>query len=308
MNILHVDVDDALRPLLVTGICKDVALTPETVGTIPKKQTVECITCKSQSRLSKDVLSAFPLLRLVIARMVGTDTIDLSYCKDHGIAVYHIPDYGAQAVAEHALALILSGARHIVQADTAARKGKFSYKPFLGYAIGGKTVGVVGTGKIGIALVKLLSGFGVTVLAYDVVTNIDVAKQYDFTYVPLKTLLKQSDIVSLHVPLLPQTKHLISDTEFRLMKPGSILVNTSRGAILDTKALVKYIGKFYAVCLDVLEDEETFSMKHALLRFNNVIITPHIAFYTDVSLCNIARSTMTIIERYLHHDTDGRVI
>lgn len=308
MNILHVDVDDALRPLLAIGVCIDSALTPETVGTIPKKQTVECITCKSQSRLTKDVLSGFPLLRLVVARMVGTDTIDLSYCKDHGIAVYHIPDYGAQVVVEHALALILAGSRHIVQADTAVRKGKFSYKPFLGYAIGGKTVGVVGTGKIGIALVKLLSGFGVTILAYDVMKNVGAAKQYGFTYVPLRTLLKRSDVVSLHVPLLPQTKHLISDTEFRLMKPGSILVNTSRGAILDTKALVKYIGKFFAVCLDVLENEESFTMKHALLRFNNVIITPHIAFYTDVSLRNIANSTMAIIERYLDRDTDGRVI
>ncbi len=308
MNILHVDVDDALRPLLATGICRDSALTPETVGTIPKRQTVECITCKSQSRLTKDVFSGFPLLRLVVARMVGTDTIDLSYCKNHGIAVYHIPDYGAQVVAEHALALILDGARHIVQADTAVRKGNFLYQKFLGMAIGGKTVGVVGTGKIGIALIKLLSGFGVTVLAYDVIKNVGAAKQYKFTYVSLRTLLKQSDIVSLHVPLLPQTKHLISDAEFRLMKRGSILVNTSRGAILDMKALVKNIGKFYAVCLDVLEDEEAFSIKHPLLRFDNVVITPHIAFYTDVSLHNIADATKTNIERFLHHNAEGRVI
>lgn len=295
MKILHLNVDPQLAKFLPKHKSKD-------------EREATCITCKSQPKLDAKKLASYPKLKLVVARMVGVDSIDLDYCKIHGIAVYHIPDYGSHVVAEHALALALAGSRHIVQADTAARKGKFSYRPFLGLAIGGKTVGVVGTGKIGVAFIKLLSGFGVKVLAYDVIKNADAAKQYKFTYTPLRTLLKQSDIVSLHVPFLPQTKHLIGDTELRLMKQGSILVNTSRGAIIDTKALEHNIRKFHAVCLDVLEDEETFSKHHSLLRFNNVIITPHIAFYSDVSLHNIAEATMVSIKRFLNRDTEGRVI
>jgi lactate dehydrogenase-like 2-hydroxyacid dehydrogenase len=237
-----------------------------------------------------------------VARTVGVDNIDLNYCKAHNIAVYHTSDYGSQVVAEHALALTLAGARHIVQADREVHSGKFSYERFLGMAIGGKTIGVVGTGRIGSAFIKLLSPFGVHILAYDLVKNIRVS------YVSLRELLEKSDIVSIHVPLLPATKHLIGENEIQYMKQGSILVNTSRGAIIDTNSLIKNIQKFHAVCLDVVENEDKFTKQNPLLRYENVIITPHIGFYTDQSIKRIVKETERCIINYVRGNQKGRMV
>jgi len=289
MNILHLDLDDNLRQLF-----------PAVKR--PPNNRVECITCKSQSVLSASAIKKFPRLTLIVARTVGVDNIDLNYCKAHNIAVYHTSDYGSQVVAEHALALTLAGARHIVQADREVHSGKFSYERFLGMAIGGKTIGVVGTGRIGSAFIKLLSPFGVHILAYDLVKNIRVS------YVSLRELLEKSDIVSIHVPLLPATKHLIGENEIQYMKQGSILVNTSRGAIIDTNSLIKNIQKFHAVCLDVVENEDKFTKQNPLLRYENVIITPHIGFYTDQSIKRIVKETERCIINYVRGNQKGRMV
>ena len=308
MNILHVDVDKNLIPLLSAGRTRSFTLRPGTVQRISKKQSVSCITCKSQSILTAEVLASFPSLKLIVARTVGTDNIDLKYCKAHGIAVYHIPNYGSQVVAEHALALTLAGARHIVQANREVHTGKFSYEPFFGMAIGGKTVGVVGTGKIGRAFIKLISAFGVKILAYDVFKNQKVAGDLGFQYLSLPKLLKSADIVSIHVPLLAKTKHLIGAKEFEIMKEGSILVNTSRGAIIDTNALLSRISKFWAVCMDVVEDEDKFTKYNPLVGYKNVIITPHVGFYTDQSIKRIVQETERCIMNYIKGTQEGKIV
>lgn len=295
MKILHQNVDEHLAKLLPATRHVD-------------KSEITCITCKSQSIVDAKFLSRFPKLKLIVARMVGTDTIDLVYCKKHDIAVYHIEDYGAQAVAEHALALILTGARNITNADTLTHSGKFLYESFLGKSIGGKTVGIVGTGKIGLSLINLFIPFGVHIMAYDVIKNNTAAKKMGFSYVSLSKLLRQSDFVSLHVPLTAQTKHLIGGNELKRMKKGSVLVNTSRGAIIDQKALIRYINKFHAVCFDVLEDEQSFTKHHPLLSYPNVIITPHIGFYTDTTIVTIAKKTLQCIDRFKRGDNEGRVV
>ncbi len=308
MHILHVDVDENLKPLLNKGELLASPLTNRTVKKIKKNNEIEVITFKSQSRIDAAILDAFPKLTLLIARMVGTDNVNHQACKDRGISLYNIPDYGTYNIAEHGLALMLAGARHIVAADKEVHRGKFSYRNFLGKSIKGKTVGVVGTGKIGIALIRLLQPFGVTILAFDVIKNEKASQELGFSYVPFGALLKQADIISLHVPLMKETEHLVGEKEITLMKIGSILVNTSRGAIIDTKALIKNIKKFHAVCLDVVEGEEQFFRTHPLLKYKNVIMTPHIGFYTDDSIRRIARETSACIEKFLAGNPEGRVV
>lgn len=295
MNIRHLDLDDNHRPIFPV------------LKQLPDNQ-VECLTCKSQSILSASVMKKFPKLVLVVTRTVGVDNIDLAYCKQKGIAVYHIPDYGSQVVAEHALALALAGARHIVQANRDVHVGKFWYERFLGMAITGKTVGVVGTGRIGLAFIKLIASFGVTILAYDISKKEKISRNVGFQYVSLTKLLKTSDVVSIHVPLTASTRRMIGANELEMMKSGSILVNTARGGIIDEKALVKHINKFRAVCLDVVENENTFTKHNPLVRYENVIITPHIGFYTDQSVMRIVKETERCIINYVQGNQDGRVV
>lgn len=307
-NILHFDVDESLKPYLPTGEILPISLNEGTVKEVSNAEEVEVITIKSQSQITEKVLVAFPRLKLIIARTVGVDNVDIESCKKKQIALYHISDYGNYNVGEHALALLLAGARNIPQANSQVHTGKFSYANFLGVGIHGKTVGVIGTGRIGVAFIKLLMGFDVKIVAYDTFKNEAAQKQYGFTYVPLPELLSQSDIISLHVPLLPETKHMLGEKEFEMMKDGAIIVNAARGALVDTSALMKYIHKFHAVCLDVLEGEGNFDATNPILKFNNVIITPHIGFYTDDSVKRIGAQTVQIIEYFQKGIETDRVV
>ncbi len=218
--------------------------------------------------------------------------------KKKGIVVKNIPDYGAYNIAEHVLALLLTGARNIIPSDKQVHEGMFTYKDFMGVGLRGKTLGVIGTGKIGLELIKIAKGFEMQITAYDIVKNEKAEEDLGFVYVSLNKLLKTADFISLHVPLLPETKYLIGDKEIKMMKKGVILINTSRGAIINTKALIKNIKKFKAVCLDVVEGEENFTKNNPLLKLNNVIITPHIGFFTDNSIKRIGEETMIIINNF----------
>lgn len=308
MVIAHFDVDTAILPLLRGGETYAFPVTPETISQTRSTQAIEAISIKSQSHLTPSVLSEFPKLKLIISRTVGTDHIDLSYCKQYHIAVYRIPDYGSQAIAEHALGLLLAGARHIPQANSMVHTGQFSYAPFLGMSLKGKTIGVIGTGKIGLSFIELISSFGVTILAYDIFPNMPKAQELNFSYVPKKTLVSKSDAISLHVPLSRETYHLFGEEEFSRVKPGAILVNTSRGGVLDTEALLRHIKRFSHVCLDVVEDEEHFSESHPILKYDTVILTPHIGFYTDETVKRIAEETNASVSRFLSGDSEGRVL
>ena len=305
MKIIHFDVDSELNKYL-----KDEKYSQTLQKIFNKKRysTIDVITIKSLSQVNKKTLANFPKLKLIVTRTVGTDHIDLDYCKQKGIAVYRIVDYGSFNIAEHVFALLLSGARNIVSSQREIKKGIFSHVNHLGFALKGKTLGVVGTGKIGLEVIKRAKGLEMKVVAYDVFKNEKAAKTLEFPYVSLQKLLKISDIVSLHAPLLPTTKHMINEKTIGLMKKGVILINTARGGLIDTKALVTNINKFSWVGLDVLEDEEKFTKNHPLLKFNNVVITPHIAFFSDASVKKIAEETAILINNFKKGNKNGRVV
>jgi len=294
MNKAHFNVDRNIKHLL-SYPQYSYSLSEVNLRKIPHKKKLAIVSIKSQSTITRNVLNNLPALKCLITRTVGTDHIDLIACKERAILVKNIPDYGSYNIAEHALALLLSGARNIVQANHEVHDGHFDYSNFLGVLLQGKTVGVMGTGRIGLELIKLLKAFKVEIIAYDIIQNIQAAKEFSFSYVPLNVLLKKSDFISIHIPLLPSTHHLIGEKEMKVMKEGVVLVNTSRGEIINTKSLIEYIKKCKAVCLDVVEEEKNFPRNNPLLAYNNVIITPHIAFYTDDSIKTIAEKT----EKYM---------
>lgn len=303
MHIIHFDVDPELNKYL-PGEKKEISL--QDCDESLQKET-EAISIKTASQADAKTLSQFPKLKLLITRTVGIDHIDLKYCREKGIAVYHIVDYGSFNIAEHVFALILSGTRNILSTQQEIKAGTFSYNGHMGVALKGKTLGVVGTGRIGLEVIKRAIAFEMKVLAYDVYKNEQAEKELKYTYVEIDELLTESDIISLHAPLLDSTRHIISNDAIRKMKNGVVLINTARGELIDTEALIKNISKFRLVGLDVLEDEKEFNQKNPLLGYENVIITPHIAFYSDASVKKIAEETIRLLENFEKGSAAGRV-
>lgn len=301
MKIIHFDVDaDIAKYLDGTKVKKD-------VNNI-KTCNAECITIKSSSNINENVLNKFPNLKLIVTRTVGTDHIDLEKCKLKEIAVYHIEDYGAYNIAEHTFALLLSGTRNVVQSFGEIKKGLFSYKKWLGIALKGKVFGIIGTGKIGLEVIKLAKAFGMKIVAFDVFENKEAEKKLGFKYVSFDRLLTSSDIISLHAPLLKTTKHIINNRAIKKMKKGVVLINTARGGLIDTQALIKNIKKFAFVGLDVIEEEGIFDSNNLLLKYSNIVITPHISFFSDDSIINIARKTQECVSNYRRSINIGRVV
>lgn len=303
MNIIHLDVDNYSKPLL-----KERSY-PHTIQEVKRPLLkAEIVTLTHNSQVNVDNLKKLPNVRLVITRTVGTDHIDLEMCKKRNIAVYHIIDYGATNIAEHVFALLLSGTRRVLDSQKEIRMGKFSYENFPGFTLKGKVLGVIGTGKIGLETIKIAKSFGMQIIAFDVYKNEQTAQELGFKYVDKSKLFTQSDVITLHAPLLPSTKHIINEESIGKMKEGIVLINTARGGLVHTEDLIKHIQKFRFVGLDVLEDEEKFSKIHPLLRFDNVIITPHIAFFTDYTIKKIAEETYKCIENFKMGIDTGRVI
>lgn len=305
--IIHFDVDDNIN-MLLSGIRNKNSLTQKTALTIFAKEKITAVTIKSQSIITKEVLDKLPDLKLIITRTAGTDNIDLQTCKAKGIAVYNIPDYGAQNIAQHAIALLLCLARKIITANLDTHQGNFSYKNYLGMSLVDKIFGVIGTGRIGLEVIKIAKSMGMQIIAYDVYENKKAQESLGFKYVTFDFLLKNADVISLHAPNTKETKHLIDKKKIKLIKTNAILINTARGELIEEKALIENIRKFWGVGLDVLEEEAKFSSKHPLLKFSNVIITPHCAFYTDESVKVIAKETMENIRRYRIGDRTNRLV
>jgi len=253
-------------------------------------------------------------IKLIALRCAGFNHVDLAAAHQHGIKVVRVPEYSPYSVAEHAVALMLCLNRKIHRAYNRVREGNFSLDGLVGFDMHGKTVGVIGTGKIGKALIHILRGFGCQVIAYDVAPNEIMARELNFTYMTMDEVLIQSDIISLHMPFNKNNCHLMNEEKLGLMKQGSILINTSRGSIIDTKALIKCLkeGKLGAAGLDVYEEEEAyFFQDHSsqmmdddvlarLMTFPNVILTGHQAFLTHEALKNIAKVTMQNISDFEH--------
>jgi len=269
-------------------------------------QNAEIICVFIYSKLSKDVLQKMKNLKLIITRSVGYDHIDLEICKALGIKVCNVPDYGSHVIAEHVFALLLSGLRHIDEADKRVEvKNNFNFHGLRGMALQGKTIGIIGVGKIGVNVARIASsGFLMNVLAYAPHQDQEKALRNHFKYVDLDQIWSESDIISLHCPLLDSTKHLINKNVISKMKDGVIIVNTSRGGIINTSDLVIGIksGKISNVFLDVLEHEKELEKDKELIEIPGVITTPHIAFYADDSMNRMYNEAMDSIFRYLEDE------
>ena len=248
---------------------------------------------------------------LVALRATGYNNVDIEAARTVGLTVARVPAYSPHAVAEHALALLLSLNRHIPRAYQRVRDGNFSLVGLLGFDLHGKTVAVVGTGRIGAVMVKLLSGFGCEVLVYDVHHNPAVEAD-GAAYVELPEVFRRADVISLHCPLLPETWHLIDDEAIAAMKDGVVIINTSRGALVDTQAAIDGLksGRIGAMGLDVYEEEASLFFEDLsdtvisddtfarLLTFPNVLITGHQAFFTREALADIAATTVATLDAW----------
>ena len=233
-------------------------------------------------------------VKLILMRCAGYNNVDLKKTAEYGIKVARVPGYSPEAVAEHAMALALTANRHTHKAYIKCRENDFSLNGLMGVDLYKKTAGIIGTGKIGMAMARICRGFGMRVLGYDMYPN----PNNDIEYVTLDELLAQSDLISLHCPLTEQTHHLINRESIAKMKDGVILVNTSRGGLVNTEELIEGIrkGKFFAVGLDVYEEENDkvyedlsgtilqSSTMARLLSFPNVMVTSHQGFFTREAL------------------------
>ena len=249
--------------------------------------------------------------KLLVLRSTGFNHVDIPAAEKQGITVMRVRDYSPCAVAEYAVGLMLTLNRHLHKAYNRVRDGNFLLDGLLGFDMHGKTVGIVGTGRIGTALARILHGMGCHLLAYDTAPNPD-CQELGVAYVSLEELLAKSRIVSLHVPLLPETRHLMNAERFARMPEGAMLINTSRGPLIDTAALIvalksRHLG---AVGLDVYEEEADLYFKdhcddiicddsfERLLTFPNVVITGHQAFFTREALKTIADTTIQNLDDY----------
>lgn len=251
-------------------------------------------------------------VEMIALRCAGFNNVDVDACERRGISVARVPAYSPYAVAEHAAALMLTLNRRVHRAYSRVREGNFSLNGLVGFDMHGKTAGVVGAGKIGKCMLSILAGFGCRLLAYDMYPDQALVDRLGVRYVELDELLAQADVISLHAPLTPQTHHLIDAEAIAAMKPGVMLINTSRGALVDTAALVEGLKsrKIGAAGLDVYEEEsgyffEDFSDRvitddvlARLMTFNNVVVTSHQAFLTKDALANIADTTFANLREF----------
>ena len=244
-------------------------------------------------------------VKYISLRSAGYNNIQIKAAKRFGLKVANAPDYSPHAIAEHAAALLMTLNRKIHIADRQVHSFNFEQKQLLGYDLVGKTVGIIGTGRIGSVMVRIMHGFGCNILAHDLQPNQDLVSRFGIQYVGLDQIYRQSDIISLHLPLTAETHYMVNTAAFEQMKPKVFLVNTARGAIIDTKALIRALQQkkiaYYAA--DVYEKEKGLFFKDnspqgiqddnlkTLLSFPNVLITPHQAYVTKEALTNIAHIT-----------------
>ncbi|MGE5392968.1 MAG: NAD(P)-dependent oxidoreductase [Candidatus Saccharibacteria bacterium] len=276
-------------------------LTKETAGLA---KDAEIVSVFVNSEVKKDVIDSLPNLKCINTRSTGFDHVDVQYAKSKGIEVCYVPSYGSHTVAEFAFGLILTLSRKLFSAHHQLREGNsFDLSQLKGFDLFGKTIGVIGTGRIGQNAVKIAHGFGMNILAFDLFPKEDLAKEIGFKYVSLDELLQNSDVVTIHVPYTKETFHLLNSENLMKIKPGAILVNTARGEIVETEALLACLkaGIISGAGLDVLEGERELKDEmrlltdpkshiehmrqliedHVLIDMENVIVTPHSAFYTQ---------------------------
>lgn len=291
-----------------------------TAENIETAKEVEAISVFIDSQLTKDILEKLPNLKMIAVRSTGFDHIDMNFCKEKGITVCNVPYYGENTVAEHTFALILDLSRKIHESVERVKKEGFAVEGLRGFDLKEKTLGVIGLGRIGQHVARIAQGFEMNVLVYDAFLDKKLAKKLNFKYVSLEDLLKNSDVITLHVPLNKKTEHLISAQNINLIKRGAYLINTARGGIVETAALVSALeqGILAGAGLDVLEEEcyikeegqflsedfykkcdiKTMLANHVLMEKKNVIITPHNAWNSTEAIQRILDTTIENIRGF----------
>lgn len=260
------------------------------------------------SSIKEAEMNRFPALKLIATRSTGFDHLDLAAAKARDIVVANVPFYGENTVAEFTFALLLALSRRIIDADEKVRAGTFSPAGLRGFDLSGKTIGVVGTGHIGAHVIRMAKGFGMNVIGFDAFPNAELSHTLDFPYVPLPELLAQSDVVTLHVPYNEHTHHLINAGNISNFKKGSYLINTARGAVVETEALIEALKNetLAGAGLDVLEEEQNLQDTESKVSIENqyliahprVIVTPHLAFNTQEAVERILNTTTENIKGF----------
>jgi D-lactate dehydrogenase len=292
-NLLHLDMDFTDKPL--------------NSHTSALAKGYDCISVFTNDDVSAHVLRELNLfgVRYIAARSAGYDNIDIAEAESLGMHVANVPEYSPYAIAEHAVALLLALNRKITIANNQVHVHNFALNNLVGFDLHKKTVGLIGTGRIGSIMARIMHGFGCEILAYDINPSIELTRKYDVRFCSLNELCLMSDIISIHTPLNRQTRHILNENVFSIMKKGVMIINTARGAVVNTASLLKYLknGIIGAYGADVYENERgIFFYDHSakdiddellkqLLSQKNVLITPHQGFATYEALVNIAETT-----------------
>jgi D-lactate dehydrogenase len=273
-----------------------------------------CVCAFVNDHLDENVLKILAQngTKLIALRSAGYNHVNLAAAKKLGLKVVRVPEYSPFSVAEHAVALILTLNRKIHKAYNRVREGNFSLEGLVGFDLHGKTVGVIGTGKIGKAFIRIMKGFGCHIVAFDKFPDQQFAKEMGFHYAGLEQVLISSEIISLHIPLSQDTRHMIDQKSLELMKRGVMLINTSRGALIDTMSLISALklGHVGSAGLDVYEEEENYFFNDLssqvleddvlvrLMTFPNVVLTSHQGFLTSEALTKIAQTTLLNMSQF----------
>jgi len=254
---------------------------PKTTDELKERIRAADIVIVGWSNLTKDIIDSAKKLKMVSIWATTCHYVDHEAAKERGIVVTHVPGYATEAVAEHVFALLLAAIRKLPLTDEHVRRGNFDWRPFEGIELAGKTLGIIGTGAIGCRVAEIAKAFKMQILAYDKYPNLKRAEEIGMKYVDVHTLLKESDVVTLHVPLTSETERLVGKKEIEAMKKGAVIVNTSQGRVIDEKALIDALksGKLSYAGLDVFEEEPP-SKTNPLFKLNNTVLSPHIGFYT----------------------------
>ncbi len=324
MKIACFEVEKWEEDYLKEGLPQDVTLLsfdhPIKKENIEEIKDVEGLIVFIYSGITKDIIDLLPNLKFIATMSTGFDHIDLEACKSRNIIVSNVSGYGETTVAEHTFALLLAISRRIIESYERVREGYFSPEDLTGFDLYGKTLGVVGIGSIGKHVIKIAKGFGMNVIGYKRSPDPELEKELGFKIVDMDTLLKTSDVISLHVPYNPETHHIINVEAFEKMKQGVVILNTARGPLIDTSALLKYVenGKVGGVGLDVCENEPLLREEKQILskEFNkedllclleekmlilhkNVILTPHNAFNSHEALTKILKTTVENVRGFI---------
>ncbi|KKT00851.1 MAG: D-isomer specific 2-hydroxyacid dehydrogenase NAD-binding protein [Candidatus Nomurabacteria bacterium GW2011_GWF2_43_8] len=292
-------------------------------NTVRKAKDAEIISVFINSVISKNIIDKLPNLKFIATRSTGFEHIDLLYCAEKGIKVSYVPSYGDHTVAEIAFGLILNLSRNILKANNYIRAtSNFNFSSsFRGFDLNKKTIGVVGTGRIGKNVVKIARGFNMKVVACDLYPDLEFAKINNFEYKNFEEVVQEADVISLHVPFTKENRHMINKDVIAKMKKGVLLINTARGSLIDTQALIWGLqeGIIGGAGLDVLEEERELKTEneifnagnpkdinykiltenHVLMDLPNVIITPHIGFYTKEAEAEIIKTTIENIRGFI---------